>query len=87
MTPRRWLGITTPDWCIFSEAPRVSDEVCLAGPFRLPATATGESVWVLECRIMFTASSFNRLSRHRCGSISGLMATDCLAGQVIRVAC
>jgi hypothetical protein len=22
MTPRRWLGITTPDWCIFSEAPR-----------------------------------------------------------------
>ena len=22
MTPRRWLGITTPDWCISSEAPR-----------------------------------------------------------------
>ena len=22
MTPRRWLGITTPTWCIWSDAPR-----------------------------------------------------------------
>ena len=25
MTPRPRLGITTPDWCIFSEAPRYVD--------------------------------------------------------------